>query len=47
MALNITDEQYQKAKFHAEQGDYSGGWEYLASIGDKYADAASALGFVK
>lgn len=40
MALSITQEQLSIAQSYADAGDYKGGWEYLASIGDKYADNA-------
>ena len=43
MALSISPEQYEVAKAYAEAGNYRGGWEYLASIGDKYADDAYAV----
>ena len=43
MALNITQEQYNIAKAYADSGDYKGGWNYLASVGDNYADNAYAV----
>lgn len=43
MATNITADQYAIAKNYSDQGDYSGGWRYLSSIGDNYADNAYAV----
>lgn len=43
MALHITSEQYDIAQSYANTGDYVGGWNYLASIGDRYADDAAAV----
>ncbi|MDX1253614.1 MAG: hypothetical protein IDH49_15450, partial [Gammaproteobacteria bacterium] len=40
MALSITDNQLSIAQSYADSGDYKGGWQYLASIGDNYADNA-------
>ncbi|MDP1931403.1 MAG: hypothetical protein Q8L60_08100, partial [Gammaproteobacteria bacterium] len=40
MALSITQEQLEIAQAYANAGDYKGGWQYLASIGDTYADNA-------
>ena len=43
MALNITAEQHAVIDSYAQAGDYVGGWNYLASIGDNYADNAAAV----
>ncbi|PKD40809.1 iron-regulated FrpC domain protein [Methylomonas sp. Kb3] len=43
MALNITQEQYNTAQAYANARDYKGGWTYLASLGDNYADNAAAV----
>ena len=40
MALSITQQQLAIAQTYAASGDYQGGWQYLASIGDNYADNA-------
>jgi hypothetical protein len=40
MALSITHEQLTIVESYANAGDYEGGWLYLASIGDNYADNA-------
>lgn len=40
MALNITAEQYAVAQTYVANEDYAGGWNYLASIDDTYADNA-------
>lgn len=40
MALTITAEQYATVQAYAAVGDYAGGWAYLTSIGDNYADNA-------
>lgn len=40
MALSITHEQLAIAESYANAGDYKGGWQCLASIGDNYADNA-------
>ena len=38
MALSITQQQLAIAQTYAASGDYQGGWQYLASIGDNYAE---------
>jgi hypothetical protein len=43
MALTITTEQLATLQGYVEKKDYPGGWEYLASIGDNYADNAYAV----
>jgi len=43
MALTITSAQLTVANSYAASGDYKGGWQYLASIGDNYADNAYAV----
>ena len=43
MALNITAAQHAILDTYAQAGDYVGGWDYLASIGDNYADNAAAV----
>ncbi|MCO6181037.1 Hint domain-containing protein [Ciceribacter sp. RN22] len=39
----ITDAQFAQVNLYVEALDYAGGWAYLASIGDNYADNASAV----
>ena len=43
MALNITAEQYAVVQSYAASGNYVGGWAYLSSVGDRYADNAYAV----
>jgi len=43
MALTITPAQLATVQTFAAAGDYVGGWYYLASVGDKYADNAHAI----
>ena len=43
MALTITAEQHAIVQSYAAAGNYQGGWNYLASIGDNYADNAYAV----
>ena len=43
MALNITVDQLDIAQSYAAVGDYVGGWNYLSTVGDKYADNAYAV----
>lgn len=43
MALTITSAQLAVAQSYATSGDYKGGWQYLASVGDNYADDAYAI----
>lgn len=43
MALTITSAQLATAQSYAASGDYVGGWNYLSSVGDNYADNAYAV----
>ena len=43
MALTITAAQLATAQSYAAAGDYVGGWNYLSTVGDKYADNAAAV----
>lgn len=43
MVLKISSEQQAIAAIYAEKDDYIGGWAYLKSIGDNYADNAYAV----
>ena len=43
MATHITEAQRAILMQYAEKNDYIGGWRYLASIGDNYADNAYAV----
>jgi hypothetical protein len=43
MALAITPQQLATAQSYAAAGNYQEGWNYLASIGDNYADDAYAV----
>ncbi len=43
MALSITQQQLATAQTYAASGDYQGGWQYLASVGDNYADNAHVV----
>lgn len=42
MVLSINDQQLKRLKTFESANDYVGGWRYLASIGDRYADNAYA-----
>ncbi|HGH0089062.1 hypothetical protein [Neisseria meningitidis] len=39
----LTPEQIQTLRGYAFRGDTYGGWRYLASLGDRYADDAAAI----
>ena len=43
MALSIDQGQYNALKQYADAKDYVGGWQYLATIGDRYADNAAIV----
>jgi hypothetical protein len=43
MALAISSDQLAIAQSYAAAGNYQAGWQYLASIGDNYADDAYAV----
>lgn len=43
MALSITAEQLAALEVYYNEYNYEGGWNYLASIGDNYADDAAAV----
>lgn len=40
VTTQLTSEQLAVAQSYASSGDYVGGWQYLASVGDGYADNA-------
>ncbi len=41
--IQLNEQQRQKLQEFIQNGDTEGGWKYLAGLGDRYADDASAI----